>query len=927
MKANLLDRFFLGSIIVLAALLLLAGSWFSYTSTFDTGTVGLMSVNIVHGDRPLFFYGQPYFGALEAYLAAMFICLFGFSEFVVSLSPITFTLAWIVFSYLLFSRIHNRTAGLIAAACAAFPGYYVFWYSIATYGGYSVILCVGTAMLWLSLRVLQENVQKTSLALHAACIGILMGVGIWVHPLSFPYIAIAACILGIFALRERFRVDIVLSLMGAAIVGLTGFVPFYFETGSFLGGVSESVQISWTGVIKALSNLFGTNIFDLLVWNFIQTIEIPIVRYLVVYGSLSLLCMALLLALYSLTGKKNRQLQKINYLIPSSYCLLFLMMYVQHHMATIKAPRYAINFLCMLLCMLWSLAIAGQTKRVLKITASVLFCIWLGYQIVGTVLFIAGNTDNARSEQQLARDIVSAARAHNLKSVVTYGDSYFGLKGQKFSMYSQNMIAFTHADTERYQPNAQFSETDLNRGYLSTVNSKISLKNTLKELGVGFTVEQIHEYFLFSNLHSRPQVAMQAIPSEEIQLVSSDNAKNDMAGELLQDRSQDIGTDLNTIADMTLSFDTGKVRKLCALWMFIYQDPAANMWKGPGRYEVHVSRDGIRYDKIYSSLPETGNGFHAGPGIYIGGPWGKVESLFSPVYARYVRVLFLEKSSSPITELFIFQTDGSLRQDAPDDIAQLTQLIVDQNLDFVLADRWLSARLREVFKGGSKKEIALARHSTKYKNNPLRYFVRPSRGQALICDTAVADECEKVLIKQYGQSVISKRFDVHNYSLFALAEAEIRLDLINPSALLWNGHFPLQTKDMSLLAPWFNNVGLPVWRADFTKTRGVYRDSWTNGDARFYDLGYTIQRGKDQELVLYTHGWRPDKEMSSLKLTLTANNKILLPFKKTEQNVYIFSIPDTLTRLKSLAIESTTFVPSSKDSRKLGIDINRIEIQ
>ncbi|MBA3006395.1 MAG: glycosyltransferase family 39 protein [Proteobacteria bacterium] len=927
MKAIFWDRLFLGLIVVFAAVLLLTGSWFSYTSTFDTGTVGLMSVNIVHGDRPLFFYGQPYFGALEAYLAAMFVFLFGFSEFVVSLSPISFSLGWVVFSYLLFSRIHNRTAGLVAAACTAFPGYYVFWYSIATYGGYSVILCIGTAMLWLSLRMLQENVQKTSLAVHAACVGILMGIGIWVHPLSFPYIAIAASMLGIFVLRERFRFDIVLSLMGTAIVGLTGFVPFYFETGSFLGGVSESVQISWAGVVKALSNLFGTNIFDLLIWNFIHTIEIPIVRYLVVYGSLSLLSIAFLLALYALICCKLKQLQKINYLIPFSYCLLFLMMYVQHHMATIKAPRYAINFWCMLLCMLWSLAIAGQKKRILKITASVLFCIWLGYQVAGTVLFIAGNADHACSEQEIARDIVSAALANNLKSVVTYGDSYFGLKGQKFSMYSQNKIAFTHADSERYQPNAQFAETDLNRGYLSTAESKISLENTLKELGVGFTVEQIHDYFLFTNLHSRPQFSMQVIPSEEIQFVSSDNEKIEMVGELFQDRSQDVGSDLKTITGQTLSFDTGKVRKLCALWMFTWQDPSANKWKGPGRYEVYTSLDGIHYDEIYSSLPETGNGFHAGPGIYIGGPWGKVETLFAPVLARYVRVLFLEKSSSPITELFFFQTDGSLRQDSPDDIAQLIQLIVDQNIDFVLADRWLSARLREVFKEESKEEIALPRHSTKYKNKPLRYFVKPELGQALICEKAVAAECEKVLIRQYGQSVISNRFDLQNYSLFTLADAEIRLDLPNPSALLWNGHFPLQTKDMSLLAPWFNDMGLPVWRADLTKTKGVYRDSWTNGDARFYDLNYTIQPGKDQELLLYTHGWRPDNEMSSLQLTLTANNQILLPFKKKEQNAYIFSIPETLVRLNSLKIESTRFIPLSKDSRKLGIDINRIEIQ
>jgi hypothetical protein len=259
MQTRILHLLLLGAILFSAAALLLLGSWYSYTSTFDTGTVGLMSVNIVNGDRPLFFYGQPYFGALEAYLAAVFISLFGFSEFVVSLSPISFTLAWIIFSYLLFSRIHNRTAGLIAAACTAFPGYYVFWYSISTYGGYSAILCIGTAILWLSLRVLQENPRKVLLLFHVICISILMGLGIWIHPLVFPYIVISACILGIFVIRERFRLDIIYSLGLAVVVSLIGFLPFYVETGSFFGGISEPVQLSGTVLVKSLYNLFFVN--------------------------------------------------------------------------------------------------------------------------------------------------------------------------------------------------------------------------------------------------------------------------------------------------------------------------------------------------------------------------------------------------------------------------------------------------------------------------------------------------------------------------------------------------------------------------------------------------------------------------------------------------------------------------------------------
>lgn len=920
------SRWLLGAIFTAAAVLLLAGSWYSYTSTFDTATVGLMSVNIAQGDRPLFFYGQPYFGALEAYLAALFISLFGFSEFVVSLSPISFTLAWIIFSFLLFARIHDRTAGIIAAACTAFPGYYVFWYSIATYGGYSAILCIGTAILWLSLRVLQEDARGMPLLLQTACIGILMGLGIWIHPLIFPYLAIGGGLLGLFTFKGRFRLDIVISLGLAFCLALGGFLPFYVETGSFLGGMSETVQLSWAVIIKALSNLFATNIYELVVWNFTHTFDSPLIRYLALYSGLLVFSVAALLACYALIATQKQQLNKGFYLVPAAFCLLFLLLYVQHHMAAVKAPRYTIGLWGMLLCMVWTLAISGQPKRSLKRAATFLFCIWIAYQVSGTVLFIAGNTVGARAEQKVMRDIVTAARAHNLRSVVTYGEAIFGLKGQKLSMFAQNRIIFTHADAERYQKNAQFAETDLRRGYLTTGEYRISLENTLKGLGVEFDVEKIDDYFLFSDLQPAPQPDMRAVPSEAVRPVAGAGETHARVVRLLGDRNQDSAPELNSIGGETLSFDTGEVRNLCGIWMFTSQNPSATEWKRPGHFEVFVSQEGVQYDKVYSSLPWADNGFHAGPAVYIGGPWGKMEGLFAPVAARYVQIAFSAGDSLPITELFVFATDGREQQGFAEDLAQLTRFINDGDIDFVLADRWVSAGLRESFQGTGKEEIALPRFTTKYKNRPLRSFVRPEKGQALICAAAVADECSKTLTRQYGESVLSARLDLPNYTLFVLADAEGGLDPSERSALLWNGHYPLQTKDVNLLAPWLNAQGMPVWRADFTRTRGVYHDSWTNGAGRFYDLAYTISPGKDQELHLYTNGWRPDSEISSLNLSVTANNRIPLALKEKTHNTYIFSLPHTLDRLDSLEIKSTVFAPPGPDARKLGIDINRIEI-
>src|SRR5262245_9023309 len=55
----------------------------------DESTFGLMALHInERGARPIFFYGQSYMGALEAYLAAGAFRLFGPSLFALRLSTI-----------------------------------------------------------------------------------------------------------------------------------------------------------------------------------------------------------------------------------------------------------------------------------------------------------------------------------------------------------------------------------------------------------------------------------------------------------------------------------------------------------------------------------------------------------------------------------------------------------------------------------------------------------------------------------------------------------------------------------------------------------------------------------------------------------------------------------------------------------------------
>src|SRR5438093_11116562 len=62
----------------------------------DEAVVGLMARHIAFlGDRPVFYYGQPYLGSLEGFSAAPLFRVFDFSTLVLKLVPTTYSLCFL----------------------------------------------------------------------------------------------------------------------------------------------------------------------------------------------------------------------------------------------------------------------------------------------------------------------------------------------------------------------------------------------------------------------------------------------------------------------------------------------------------------------------------------------------------------------------------------------------------------------------------------------------------------------------------------------------------------------------------------------------------------------------------------------------------------------------------------------------------------
>lgn len=150
----------------------------------DEAIVGLMARHMLKGDWPVFFWGQPYGGPHEAFLAAGVFAVAGSSVLALKLVPATLSAVAAVLTW----RIGRRTVGEPAAAIGAslmwvWPMSFVWW-SIKAVGFYQVGFVAGLGVVLLALR-LKERGSVADVAL----LGLLAGTGWWATAQSAYLIA------------------------------------------------------------------------------------------------------------------------------------------------------------------------------------------------------------------------------------------------------------------------------------------------------------------------------------------------------------------------------------------------------------------------------------------------------------------------------------------------------------------------------------------------------------------------------------------------------------------------------------------------------------------------------------------------------------------------------------------------------------------
>ena len=167
----------------------------------DEAVVALMAKHILqNGERPIFFYGQPYSGALDAYLTAGVYAVIGPRVLGGRLVQMALFALYVVMVYLLAGRVTgSRWAALASAWLVAACTPLLATYTLVSVGGYGESLVLGTLILWMALRVTDDWADN----LWAwVALGAAGGLAFWVLGIAVVYLLPAA----LFILwRDRMR--------------------------------------------------------------------------------------------------------------------------------------------------------------------------------------------------------------------------------------------------------------------------------------------------------------------------------------------------------------------------------------------------------------------------------------------------------------------------------------------------------------------------------------------------------------------------------------------------------------------------------------------------------------------------------------------------------------------------------------------------
>jgi hypothetical protein len=733
----------------------------------DNAVMLMMAKHMLEkGEFPIFYYGQSWFGSLSAVAhAGVFLLLGGIPPWSIHVVPLLFFLGFCLMLYALTRDTLGPAVALLALAWNIVTPVTLSIYSTMPHGGYVEGLFLGTLLLWLSVRLVRTEDLRWKKAQYAL-FGFVGGLGWWTSPLVIYQLLASAA----FVVLREGRSGV---LRGALLSGpafLLGAAPFFYSyaTDPYSDIFSMGGGFSLRHIPAGLYLIFVERMPQYLDWELFGA-AIPSAHWLaaVVYGA------ALLFFLWRLRRAfgGGRSLQDAA-IFPLFFLVFTVVLAASPHVRR-SATGYVMPLAAVLPVALgyWVVHSGRAWKPIAGAGYAAVFLLhgWT------TASFVMNDAPRAESATQADEALARGLEAQGVRRVYLHS----GPGSELLNFYARERVIASQMTAERYEPNFHALEQDPNPAFLYPRRER-RLAPTLRALGASFSMEPLGAYDLVRDVRTRDRRYRQ-IPVRRLQGSASHEAD---------------GVRYALDRDMETSW-TGVELKRPGMWVqFELESPVSvgmvRLWNNGehhGGYAMDVRVETSVDGRVWTQVVPRSRMEHlygSGPRIY---PWEwsyRWEVRFAPVEARFVRVTQYENNPRfpwIVAEAYVYEDLGPRPSAAAGEQGVLARIDA-LGLRRVYADRWMSARIAELF--GDRIEtvtpftIAITEFYDRLKSRVIDW----SGQTGFVLEDSDADEFQRTMAEEGLHDL--RREDIDRWALFYVPVGATSVGEGDPG-WWWNG--------------------------------------------------------------------------------------------------------------------------------------------
>ena len=232
----------------------------------DEGKMGIEAMHIAfQGQHPIYLYGQPYLGVIEAYIAAPFFRLFGASDITLRIGMLLMFALFMICMYWLSSLLYSKRLALVTIFLLSFATTDMLIQQLRAIGGAMELILFGALMMVLAYRLAATaGVRRRWRYFTYFAWGWTAGIALWVHILVLPFVLCSGLLILVFCYREWRTLAIPCLLLGFFAGGFL-LIPGYEAIPHALTFQSGSALLPNAGA-AALQHLLRKQFISTFVW-------------------------------------------------------------------------------------------------------------------------------------------------------------------------------------------------------------------------------------------------------------------------------------------------------------------------------------------------------------------------------------------------------------------------------------------------------------------------------------------------------------------------------------------------------------------------------------------------------------------------------------------------------------------------------------